>query len=475
MTADLKHKAKSNGLGEDVILRVDNLKKHFIVGRKGIIKREPITVKAVDGVSFEVQRGETFGIVGESGSGKSTIAYITMGMYLPTSGTIYFDDRDLFEHRDRRTIDLKKEIQIVFQDPGSSLNPRRTIKQILELPLRIHQPEKDRLREVIRLLDMVDMPRDYMHKYPRQLSGGERQIVAIARALATNPSLIILDEPTSALDVSVQGKVINLLIRLQRELNLTYLFITHDLSVMRNLASRVAIMYLGRIAEVAETRRFFEQPQHPYTQMLLSSIPVLTEEEEALKPVRIISTGEIPSPVNIPSGCSFHTRCPVVMDICRKVDPLTVGASEEDRNHIVRCHLFDQSGRGRDEFGLSEMRIAADIGGTFTDLVYWDDARAELGITKVATTPANFGDGVIHASSKPRARRQPWISLSMAPPSSSTPLPSARASSRACSPRMASATCWKSGARIAPIFTTWSTKSPHRSCRAICAAKSADG
>ncbi len=343
MTVDLKHKAKSNGLGEDVILRVDNLKKHFIVGRKGIIKREPITVKAVDGVSFEVQRGETFGIVGESGSGKSTIAYITMGMYLPTSGTIYFDDRDLFEHRDRRTIDLKKEIQIVFQDPGSSLNPRRTIKQILELPLRIHQPEKDRLREVIRLLDMVDMPRDYMHKYPRQLSGGERQIVAIARALATNPSLIILDEPTSALDVSVQGKVINLLIRLQRELNLTYLFITHDLSVMRNLASRVAIMYLGRIAEVAETRRFFEQPQHPYTQMLLSSIPVLTEEEEALKPVRIISTGEIPSPVNIPSGCSFHTRCPVVMDICRKVDPLTVGASEEDRNHIVRCHLFDQS------------------------------------------------------------------------------------------------------------------------------------
>ena len=343
MTAELMSKQKYNGVGEDVILRVDNLKKHFIVGRKGIVKREPITVKAVDGVSFSVKKGETFGIVGESGSGKSTIAYITMGMYLPTSGTIYYGDRDLFQNRSNRAIDLKKEIQIVFQDPGSSLNPRRTIKQILELPLRIHQPEKDRLREVIRLLDMVDMPRDYMHKYPRQLSGGERQIVAVARALATDPSVVILDEPTSALDVSVQGKVINLLIRLQKELQLTYLFITHDLSVMRNLASRVAIMYLGRIAEVAETQRFFEQPQHPYTQMLLSSIPVLTEEEEALKPERVVSTGEIPSPVNIPSGCSFHTRCPAVMDICREVDPLTVRASDEDRNHIVRCHLFDQT------------------------------------------------------------------------------------------------------------------------------------
>ena len=333
----------SNDIVADSILRVENLKKHFIIGRKGIFQREPITVKAVDGVSFTVKRGETFGIVGESGSGKSTIAYITMGMYLPTSGTIHFGDRDLFAQRDRRPIDLKKEIQIVFQDPGSSLNPRRTIKQILELPLRIHQPEKDRLTEVIRLLDMVELPPDYMHKYPRQLSGGERQIVAVARALATNPSLIILDEPTSALDVSVQGKVINLLIRLQRELGLTYLFITHDLSVMRNLASRVAIMYLGRIAEVAETKRFFEQPQHPYTQMLLSSIPVLTEEEESLKPARIVSSGEIPSPVNIPMGCSFHTRCPAVMDICKESDPLMVNLNDGGEQHIARCHLFDQS------------------------------------------------------------------------------------------------------------------------------------
>jgi len=335
-------------MSDDIILRIENLRKHFIVGRKGLIRREPVTVKAVDGVSFAVRRGETFGIVGESGSGKSTIAYVTMGMYLPTSGNITYNGRDLFARGDRRPLDLRKEIQIVFQDPGSSLNPRRTIRQILELPLSIHQPGKDRLAEVIRLLELVNLPHEYMHKYPRQLSGGERQIVAIARALATDPALIILDEPTSALDVSVQGKVLNLLTRLQRELNLTYLFITHDLSVMRNLATRVAIMYLGRIAEVAETLHFFESPQHPYTQMLLSSIPVLSEEEEGLRPARMRSAGEIPSPVELPSGCSFHTRCPQVMAHCRQIDPLMVPVTTTGSEHIVRCHLFEQAdGQGQ--------------------------------------------------------------------------------------------------------------------------------
>ncbi|MBK8020655.1 MAG: ABC transporter ATP-binding protein [Chloroflexi bacterium] len=323
----------------DTILRVENLRKHFVVGHKGMIRREPVTVKAVDGVSFEIQAGETVGLVGESGSGKSTIAYIAMGMYLPTSGTIYYRDRNLFAEK-KRPLDLKREIQIVFQDPSSSLNPRQTVRQILELPLRIHQPKSNRLEEVVRLLDMVDLPAEVMHKYPRQLSGGERQIVAIARALATRPSLIVLDEPTSALDVSVQGKVINLLIRLQRDLGLTYLFISHDLSVMRNFASRVAILYLGRIAEVASTRQFFESPQHPYTQMLLSSIPVISEEEERLRPAKVVSSGEIPSPVNLPPGCSFHTRCPYIMDACKKVDPVLVSVGEN--GHVARCHLHSQ-------------------------------------------------------------------------------------------------------------------------------------
>ncbi|RME80004.1 MAG: ABC transporter ATP-binding protein [Caldilineae bacterium] len=321
------------------ILTVENLKKHFVIGYTGLIHREPITVKAVDGVSFSIREGETFGLVGESGSGKSTVAYITVGMYRPTSGTIYLRGEDLFAQGDERPLRFKKEIQIVYQDPGSSLNPRRTIKDILDLPLRIHQPHKNRTLEILRLLNEVELPPDYMHKYPRQLSGGEKQIIAIARALASDPSLIVLDEPTSALDVSVQGKVINLLIRLQQELNLSYLFITHDLSLMRNVATRVAIMYLGKICEVADAAEFFQNPQHPYTQMLLSSIPVLSEEEEKLKPSKIHSIGEIPSPVNVPPGCSFHQRCPYVMDVCKVVDPVMV---ETGPGHTVRCHLFEQ-------------------------------------------------------------------------------------------------------------------------------------
>jgi peptide/nickel transport system ATP-binding protein len=322
------------------ILTVTDLKKYFVIGYSDVLRREPITVKAVDGISFTVQEGETVGLVGESGSGKSTVAYTTIGMYRPTAGTISFRGQDLFGNKER-PLSLKKEIQIVFQDPGSSLNPRRTIKQILELPLKIHRRDENRLEQIVRLLEMVELPPDYMHKYPQMLGGGEKQMVAIARALATDPSFVILDEPTSALDVSIQGKIINLLIRLQEEFHLSYLFITHDLSLMRNAASRVAIMYLGKICEVAEAAEFFRNPCHPYTQMLLSSIPVISEEEEKLKPKKIISTGEIPSPVNIPSGCSFHLRCPKKMDICSKVDPVMV---EMEEGHTVRCHLYGQEG-----------------------------------------------------------------------------------------------------------------------------------
>jgi peptide/nickel transport system ATP-binding protein len=321
------------------ILTVTDLKKYFVIGHTGWPKREPITVKAVDGISFAMHEGETLGLVGESGSGKSTVAYTTVGMYWPTAGTIRFRDQDLFQNGARRPLHLRKAIQIVFQDPGSSLNARRNVKEILELPLRIHQPEGNRLEQIVNLLEIVDLPPETMYKYPHMLSGGEKQIVAVARALATNPSLVILDEPTSALDVSVQAKTINLLLRLQQEFNLSYLFITHDLSLMRNVASRVAIMYLGKICEVAETADFFQNPLHPYTQMLLSSIPVVSEAEEELKPKKVISTGEIPSPVNIPTGCSFNTRCPFVMDVCHKIDPHMVEASG---GHTVRCHLFSQ-------------------------------------------------------------------------------------------------------------------------------------
>lgn len=321
------------------ILAVADLKKYFVVGGKSLGKQEAVTVKAVDGVSFQLHEGETMGLVGESGSGKSTVAYTVVGMYRPTSGAIHYRGKDLESKNGKRPLALRKAIQIVFQDPGSSLNPRHTIKDILELPLRIHQPGKNLIEQTVQLLEIVDLPPEFMYKYPHMLSGGEKQIVAIARALATNPSIVILDEPTSALDVSVQAKTINLLLRLQREFNLAYLFITHDLSLMRNVATRVAIMYLGKTCEVAETAEFFQNPLHPYTQMLLSSIPVVSEEEEALKPKKVISTGEIPSPVNVPSGCSFRTRCPFVMDICAKVDPVM---SPVGKGHTVRCHLFPQ-------------------------------------------------------------------------------------------------------------------------------------
>jgi len=319
------------------ILTIRDLQKHFHIGYADLWRRQPLYVRAVDGVSLDIYPGETFGLVGESGSGKSTIAYMAAGMERPTGGELKFRGENLYSQQGTRPQHLKKEIQIVFQDPGSSLNPRRTIQQILEVPLGIHQPHKNQMQELLRLLDLVELPASYLHKSPHMLSGGEKQIVAIARALATEPSLIILDEPTSALDVSVQGKIINLLMRLQAEFDLTYLFITHDLSLMRNIASRVAILYLGKVAEVAPGAEFFERPEHPYTQMLLSSIPVLSQEEEALKPARAESRGEIPSPVNIPRGCSFNTRCQATKDVCFEVDPTVTALSE---NHMVRCHLF---------------------------------------------------------------------------------------------------------------------------------------
>jgi len=319
------------------LLTVTDLKKHFVVGHRGIVAREPITVKAVDGISFEVREGETFGLVGESGSGKSTVAYTVVGMYQPTAGDIAFRGESMYGRGRKRRSDLRKEIQIVFQDPGSSLNPRRTIKDIVGFPLRLYGSNVDLQTRTLELLQMVELPADYMHKYPQMLGGGEKQMVAIARALATSPSFVILDEPTSALDVSIQAKIINLLLRLQREFRLSYLFITHDLSLMRNVASRVAIMYLGRICEIADAAEFFRNPYHPYTQMLLSSIPVVSDEEEQLKPKKITSRGEIPSPVNVPSGCSFHPRCSQGKDTCSGDDPVMV---EFEPGHLVRCHMF---------------------------------------------------------------------------------------------------------------------------------------
>lgn len=313
------------------ILVVKNLKKHF--------KTDQGIVRAVDGISFSIKNGETFGLVGESGSGKSTTAFTIMGVYEPTDGEILFKGKTLTGGVKQRRLLLKKDMQMVFQDPGSSLNPRRSVQQNIELSLKVHKlyrrKEKERNEE---LLSMVGLPTEFLDRYPRELGGGEKQLVTIARALATEPSFIALDEPSSALDVSMQAKIINTLLRTQKELNLTYLFITHNLSLMRNVASRVGIMYLGKLLEVAPASEFFHKPIHPYTKMLISSIPVITKEEEKLKPEKIFSKGEIPSPVNVPPGCPFHPRCPECSTICSEREPTMI---EIAPGHTVKCHFIE--------------------------------------------------------------------------------------------------------------------------------------
>jgi len=318
----------------DIILEMKNLKKYFPT------KKENMYVKAVDGIDVSIAEGDFFGLIGESGSGKSTTAYMVMGIYEPTAGKVLYRKKDISIPSVQRSLSLKRELQIVFQDPGTSLNSQRTVGQIVSLPVAIHKRlhGKKLKNKVIEYLEEVELPAEYYYKHPNEIGGGEKQLVAIARALATDPSMIILDEPTSALDVSVQAKIINTLRRLQNNFDLSYLFITHDLSLMRNIATRVGIMYLGKIVEVGPVEELFLRPQHPYTKMLISSIPVVTKEEEKLRPKNIKSKGEIPSPVNVPPGCGFHTRCSLAEKICKEKEPDIISISED---HQVKCHLFD--------------------------------------------------------------------------------------------------------------------------------------
>ena len=321
----------------EVLLEVRDLVKHFPVGG-GFFKRAEGTVRAVDGVSFSLRRGETLGLVGESGCGKTTTGRCILQLERPTSGQIVFEGTDLATHSPQQLRELRRHMQVIFQDPYSSLNPRMTIGQILAEPIKVHRLVKTkagREKRIQELLKQVGLLPQHAQRYPHQLSGGQRQRVGIARALAMEPSLIICDEPVSALDVSIQAQIINLLEELQSRLGLTYLFIAHDLSVVRHISDRVVVMYLGKVVEVADRQTLYEAPVHPYTRALLSAVPIPDPKLEATRE-RTVLRGEIPSPLNPPGGCVFHTRCPKAEARCSAEVPRL---REVHPGHWGACHL----------------------------------------------------------------------------------------------------------------------------------------
>ena len=322
------------------LLRVDNLVKHFPV-QQGLFARQSGAVRAVDGVSFELAVGETLALVGESGCGKSTTGRLLLRLLEPTSGTVHFDGVDLFALDAEAMRGQRRALQIIFQDPYASLNPRMTVGQTLTEPLALHGVAEGRRSErLAELLQLVGLAPQHATRYPHEFSGGQRQRIGIARALAVEPRLIVCDEPVSALDVSIQAQVINLLVDLQRRLGLSYVFIAHDLAVVKHIATRVAVMYLGRIVEYADKQALFRAPRHPYTQALLSAIPI---PDPGARRRRIILEGDVPSPSHPPSGCHFRTRCPYAQQRCADEDPsLTV-----DDGHAVACHFWRELARAR--------------------------------------------------------------------------------------------------------------------------------
>lgn len=319
----------------EVLLEVKDLVKHFPITKGIVISRKVGAVKAVDGVSFHINRGETLGLVGESGCGKSTTGRLILRLIEATSGEIIFEGKNILKLGREEMRELRKDMQIIFQDPYASLNPRMTVGDIIGEPMEIHRIARGREKDkrVRELLEVVGLSPFHARRYPHEFSGGQRQRIGVARALAVNPKLIICDEPVSALDVSIQAQVINLLQDLQREFGLTYLFIAHDLSVVKHISDRVAVMYLGKIVELAAKHELYNNPQHPYTEALLSAVPI---PDPTKKKQRIILEGDVPSPINPPSGCRFHTRCRYAQDICSVEDPPFVDIGD---SHFVACHF----------------------------------------------------------------------------------------------------------------------------------------
>lgn len=320
---------------ETPLLQVRNLQKYFPITSP--FGRTIGNVKAVESVDFDLYKNQTLGLVGESGCGKSTTGRSILRLTEPTDGSIYYNNEDILQYSKRAFKPLRKEMQMVFQDPHSSLNPKKRIGELIEEPMEIQKigSKAERMEKAMNLLKRIGLREDQYFRFPHEFSGGQRQRIGLARALAVNPSVIVLDEPVSALDVSIQSQVINLLEEVQEEFNLAYLFISHDLSVVRHISDEVGVMYLGHIVEKASTDELYANPLHPYTKALLSSIPI---PDRSVKKERIIIKGDVPSPIDPPSGCVFHTRCPFVMDRCRVEKPVF---QEQAPGHQVACHLYD--------------------------------------------------------------------------------------------------------------------------------------
>jgi peptide/nickel transport system ATP-binding protein/oligopeptide transport system ATP-binding protein len=342
------HAKSVNPEGAKPILQVDDLRKYFPVKSAGLIRRTVGQVQAVDGVSFEVLEGGSLGLVGESGCGKSTTGRLVTRLLQPTGGEIRFDGRDIAKISSRQLKPLRREIQMIFQDPYTSLNPRHTVGSIVGAPLEIHKvvPKRKVLARVQELLEIVGLNPEHYNRYPHEFSGGQRQRIGIARALTLQPKLLVADEPVSALDVSIQAQVVNLLQDLQREFKIAFLFIAHDLAIVRHFCPEVAVMYLGKIVEIADRESVYLRAQHPYTQALLSAVPDVKQAELGGRRERIRLTGDVPSPINPPSGCRFRTRCPIAQEICARVEPplLQVGP-----RHKVACHFPGEIGRHPDK------------------------------------------------------------------------------------------------------------------------------